>query len=304
MNMLVNVLLLVTLLVVLPPNTEAASLSASYSVTQSQSPSFSGSGSGSWTSSQSYSGTAAMTLTATHSSSLSFGTLQPSASLSYTTSMSFGAVPVGLYRFENHCPLQSTAVCPFWLPHVFASYRMTVMNSSGFMVTYDNIVVPPGETPQFPLSYESTNGFIVPGGTYRFQMFGCTSASSCVEAWVPLVVTLNPRRKPVCDPNYLCRVNCRLVGPGLVECTWVNSNIVRLKRAILKVTNCYSINTFVRIALPYRDRRRTATVRNPQPQPTSIRLQLPTAALCHVQLIARYHPLNPNNRVFRYYFFT
>jgi len=245
MNILVSVLLLVTLIVVLPPNAEAASVSQTGS--WSQSGSFSGTGSGSWSPTQSYSGTAALTLTA--SGSLTFsGSKAVGVSVSMTMSQSFGAAPpAGLYKFENHCPLQSTSICPFWQPHVFASYRLTVMNSSGFMLTYDNIVVPNLEVPQYPLSYDSTNGFITPGGTYRFQLFGCT-AGSCVEAWMPLVVTLNPRRKPVCDPNYLCRVVCKY-SSGVVTCNWVNSNTVRLKRAILRVTACYNLNTFTRIAL-------------------------------------------------------
>jgi len=290
-----------------PSSSDAASISNSYSQSQSgsNSPSFSASGSGSLTSSGSYSATGAMTPSASYSSSLTYSPSMATVSMTYSMTGSFGAPPAGIYRFENHCPTQSTAICPFWLPHVFSSYRMTVMNSSGSMLTYDNLIIPALETPQYPLSYESTNGFIQPEGVYRLQMFGCTTPGNCVEAWVPLVVTLSPRRKPVCDPNVLCRVNCKLVGPGLVECTWVNSKVVRLKRAILKVTTCYGLNTFVRIPLPSaRDRRRTITVRNPQPQPTSIRLQIPTNALCHVQLIARYHPIQPNNRVYRYYFFT
>jgi hypothetical protein len=171
------------------------------------------------------------------------------------------------------------------------------------MLTVDNIVVPALEVPQYPVSYESTDGFIQPSGVYRFQLFGCNPGAACVEAWLPLVVTLNPRKKPVCDPNYLCRVNCALIGPGLVQCTWVNSVVVPLKRAILKVTSCYTLNTFVAIDLST-IRRRTITVRNPSPPPTSLSLQLPTNAVCNVQLIARYHPLNPENKIYRSTFFT
>lgn len=177
------------------------------------------------------------------------------------------------------------------------------MNASGVMLTYDNIVVPTLELPQYPLSYESTAGFIQPSGNYRLQLFGCNPGQACLELWQPLLVTLNPRRRPVCDPNYLCKVYCRLAAPGLVQCTWINSPIVPPKRFILKAVACYTLTSFVRINLS-RAARRTITVRNPRPPPTSLTLQLPTSAICSVQFIARYHPLNPKNLVFRYDFFT
>lgn len=309
MKVVLQLILLVAAIAIF--NTEAASLTASFSIsmstsmsgtwsgssspTYSSSSSLSTTGSGSWSASSSFSGSAAPTL----SSTLSFKTLSPSLTL--TTS--FG-VPPGVYKFENHCAGQSTAVCPFWQPNTFFSYRLTIMNSSGGMLTYDNIKIPAGEVPQFPLSYDSTNGFIMPGGTYRLDLYGCNSAGQCINAWTSLVAVLNTRRQNVCDPNYLCRVNCQLISSGLVECTWINSNIIRLKRAILKVSACYNINTFVRVALGPRSRRRTITVRNPTPIPTSLRLQIPTGSLCNVQFIARYHPVKPINKVFRYYFFT
>jgi hypothetical protein len=176
------------------------------------------------------------------------------------------------------------------------------MNASGVMLTYDNIKVPSLEVPQYPMSYDSTQGFIQPAGTYRLQLFGCNPGQACIEFWQPLVVTLNPRRKPVCDPNYLCKVYCKVSSPGVVTCTWVNQ-IVQPKRFVLKAITCYTLNTFTLIPLS-RTAARTITTRNPRPAPTTISLNVPTPAICSVTFIARYHPTNPKNIVFRYDFFT
>lgn len=303
-NLFANVLMVLLFTCMVVPHSEAASASFSGSMSVTNTPSFSSSLSGSYSATQSYSQTAPLTQTATYSSSLTFSaSLLFSRSGAPTISATAGTIvpPPGNYRFENRCPGQSTTVCPFWSPNVFASYRLTIMDVSGRMLTYDNIIVPPLELPQFPVSFDSTDGFIQPGGTYRFQLFGCISPGVCVEAWTPLVVVLNPRRKPVCNPNYICRVSCKLVS-GSVQCTWTNTGIIPYKRAILRIRRCFLISSFTRI---YPSRVIIQTVRRPKaPIPTSLSLALPVGALCEVQFILRYHPIQPKEKVFKYYFFS
>jgi len=302
--MLVNVLTVIFVLTgLLAPATQAASLSGSSSFSVSNTPSFSASASvsysssGSWSATKSYSASAALSQTASYSNSLTF-----SGVATFSGTQTFSLVPSGGARpFDNHCPYQSTAICPFWEPHVFSSYRMTVMNSSGFMMTYDNIIVPPTEVPQFPLSYDSTHGFIQPDNTYRFQLFGCTAPGQCVEYWIPQVFTTNPRRRPVCDPLYLCNIRCALIETTLVQCNWTNSAVTPIKRAILRASSAFSFLTFQRIPLL---RLRNITARNPRPAPNSLTLRVPINAIVNVQLIARYHPFQPHNAVFRKTFIT
>jgi len=300
-NLFANVLIVLLFTCMVLPHSDAASASFSGSMSVSVTPSFSSSLSSSYSGTQSYSQSAALTQTATYSTSIT-GSLKMSGSLFPTISASTGIIaPPANYRFENRCPQQSTTICPFWSPHVYASYRLTIMDSTGTMLTYDNIVVPPGELPQFPVSFDSTNGFIQPSGTYRLQLFGCTSPGQCTEAWTPLVVVLNPRKKPVCDPNFICKVLCTLVG-GSVQCAWKNTGIIPYKRAILKAVRCINRTTFLPIKIT---KYLIRTIRKPKaPQPTSLSLALPSGAICETTLILRYHPIQPKEKQFKYVFFT
>jgi len=312
MNMLLKVLFVIVLTTLLElPSIEAASISQSYSLSTSATPSFSGSASNSYSPSQSYSTSAAHSQSATYSSSLTFSASllfsrsgQPTISATVGTSPP-PVLPPGTYRFENHCPFQSTSICPFWGPNVFPTYKLTVMDSAGNMKIFTNIKVPIGEVPQFPLSWDSTDGFINPAGTYKLQLFGCDpNGLNCIEAYTPLVVVTSPRRKPVCDPNYICRQTCKLISPGLVECSWKNVG-QPFKRVILRVRYCLSLSTLARVFLGGPRLRRTISVRRPRnPLPTSIRYQLPLNSICSVQLIHRWHPDFPKNIVKRFIFFT
>jgi len=302
MNLLANALLVLLFAgALLAPATDAASISVSNSI--SNTPSFSPSLSISISGSPSVSSTGAISISPspslTFTASLLFSrSSAPSISATFGTSITQSP---NVYRLQNRCEGQSTSVCPFWQPNICASYKMTLMNSSGSMYTYDNILVPTNEIPQYPLSFESTNGYIVPGSTYRIQLFCCAlGGANCVENWTPLVVTTALRRKPACDPNFLCGVKPVLVGPQLTV-SWVNSLVVPLKRAILKVTVCYAVNTFVRISIP---NRRVITRRNPRPAPTQLTIVLPVQSLCRVQLVIRYHPKSPKNFIYRWDLFA
>jgi len=303
-NLFVNVFIVLLFTCMVLPHSDAASASFSGSMSVSNTPSFSSSLSASYSATQSYSQSAALTQTATYSTSLS-GSIKSSLSGVPTFTATVGTIvpPPGNYRFENRCPLQSTAVCPFWGPHVYPSYRLTIMDSTGTMLTYDNIVVPLGELPQFPVSFDSTNAFIRPSGTYRFQLFGCTSPGVCVEAWFPLVVTTSPRRKLVCDPNYVCRVICTLVS-GSVVCTWQNTGLTPYKRAVLRIVRCISVSTFTSIYISRKIKTIRSLRRPKAPQPTTISLGVPSSAICQTTFILRYHPINRKERRWRYVFFT
>lgn len=312
--MFVSVLtVIIAFIGLLAPATQATSLSASGSFSVTNTPSFSASMSGSYSATQSYSMTSALTQSPSYSASISYSASFNDVSFSGTMSLAptgtFSTAPSGgggqLQPFTNHCPEGSVTICPFWDPPLdtptVSSYTMTVMNSSGSMLTFENIVIPELEAPQLPLSYDSTEGFIKPESTYRFQLFACTSPGNCVERYVPQVFTTNPRKRPVCNPIYLCNARCKQIEKTLIECTWTNSAITPLKRAILRVSTAYQMNTLV--GLPVRGLK-NITVRNPRPTPSSLRLRLPSNAIVNVQLIGRYHPTRPNNVVLRTTFFT
>jgi len=292
--MLVKMLFVILLIsCVLPPNTEAASLAPTTSNSVSNSPSFSASTSISYSTSLSYSPSTAASIS---------GTTSASASYSFSTSVSYSAfntisatntsvAPAQALAFQNRCPFQADTICPFWLPDIFPRYKLECMNTNGSMLTINNIDVSNLEIPQYPLSSDSTKGFITSGSTYRCSVYGCDiTGTNCVQPWTPIVVVLPEKKRTSCDPNYACKIFCTVPAPGVVQCTWVNTAKRRIKRVILQAFTCYNLDSYQPLDLLtiLGAKRVNKSPRRPKNQPNSISLSLPTNALCYVNLILRY----------------
>jgi hypothetical protein len=306
MNKLVKTILVLLLIsCILPPKTEAASALPTISITQSvsnspsfsgsqsvsNSPSFSGSSSISYSTSLSYSPSIA-TISISTSGSLSINSLSTSMSVTYSAFTSTSATnssAAQIYSLTNRCSGQADTICPFWTPDAFPKYRLECMNFNGSMLTINNIVVSPGQIPQYQISSKSSKAFITSGQTYRCAVYGCdASGINCIQPWTPIVVTLPEKKRTTCDPGYACNLSCTVPTSGVVECSWANSQRRRYKMALIRATECVSVTTLQPLAVPNKFRR-IFTAKRPQNPPSSLRLNLPPNAVCVIQLFLRYH---------------
>jgi hypothetical protein len=285
------------------------------SISQTNTPSYS------WTTSPtgSYSNTNSMSVTNTMSVSITgtvSGTMSLSLSTSYsltqfftvstslTASVSNSFIPTACQatapKLDDRCVPQVTVGCMFFPSSTTSScpqttnsdrfYRVMLTNSSGGHRDID-IKVPAGELPQYPLDTYSTQGFCQNGvGQIMIQVVQITGIRGNPISAVSNTVIKNygpDNRSPLgrCT-TYACRVVCSLLGTNSAQCNWILGT-ERIKRVVLSVTNCVSLNNFQSLSLQYR--RPPYFFRSKRFQRlNSATVSLPRNALCVVKVCLRY----------------